>query len=373
MPVITSSIRKLSVIKDSKICVAFIGVVLVLSGLVVSALEFCMYLCVRPLSKKIYQIIIAYIAEYYWIEFVWLLESWAEVDIHIFAEPGLTEAMPFERAISVINHRSDIDWMILWAVAARLNFLGYAKCILKAELGKLPILSWTWKFSDFIFLRRNWDSDQRTLKSCFKQFDGYSTPYWIAIFCEGTRFTEEKHEVSKKFCVSNNIVPFKNLLCPRLKAWELCIEEMRSLKAVDYVYQLTLAFPDGVPELKEILFPKKRRQVHVNITRTSLKDIPLDSDGSSKWLMDSYRKMDDLLENMKNTGRLSSYPEDLTPKRGVTFVVTYTWAALVLLFFWVAGSTIYAIWKLFPCLCNVRIFWCRLRVNAHCVVDGAEE
>ncbi len=55
----------------------------------------------------------------------WALESWAEYDIRVFADPKvLTQYANNEHALVVLNHRGDLDWMIGWVFIERCGMLG---------------------------------------------------------------------------------------------------------------------------------------------------------------------------------------------------------------------------------------------------------
>jgi lysocardiolipin and lysophospholipid acyltransferase len=57
-----------------------------------------------------------------------------------------------ERAIWICNHRTRIDWMLLWSLAFRTRTLDQLHIVLKGPLRKAPIFGWAMQFFLFIFL-----------------------------------------------------------------------------------------------------------------------------------------------------------------------------------------------------------------------------
>lgn len=105
-------------------------------------------------------------------------------------------------------------------------------------------------FADFLFLARNWAKDEKSLKvnqnnsskytymyltECFYQSfylyisldfcwqTGFEqqvrnpVPFWLALFAEGTRFTQTKLIEAQEFARSRGMPIPKNVLVPRTK------------------------------------------------------------------------------------------------------------------------------------------------------------
>jgi 1-acyl-sn-glycerol-3-phosphate acyltransferase len=64
------------------------------------------------------------------------------------------ELLRGERAMWLSNHRTRIDWMLLWTLALRTQTLGQMKIVLKAPLRMAPIFGWAMQHFLFIFLVR---------------------------------------------------------------------------------------------------------------------------------------------------------------------------------------------------------------------------
>lgn len=116
----------------------------------------------------------------------------------------------------------------------------------------MQVLGWSMWFSDYLFLERNWAKDEAALKvylnkfflfnmqlniqytifhisvlfiyfvtfmwqSSFKQLDQIPVPFWLALFVEGTRFTQTKLLAAQEFAVSKGLPIPRNVLVPRTK------------------------------------------------------------------------------------------------------------------------------------------------------------
>lgn len=70
--------------------------------------------------------------------------------------------------------------------------------VVKDMLRHIPILGWSFSFSEQIFVKRVWETDNKTLVRDLKAVFDYPEDLIMAVclFCEGTRFDPEKHAVS---------------------------------------------------------------------------------------------------------------------------------------------------------------------------------
>ena len=55
------------------------------------------------------------------------------------------------------------------------------------------------------------------LQSGFKWLEDFPRPFWLALFVEGTRFTQEKLAVAQEFAASKGLPIPRNVLIPRTK------------------------------------------------------------------------------------------------------------------------------------------------------------
>ena len=56
----------------------------------------------------------------------------------------------------------------------------------------------------------------------FQRLRGFPQPFWLALFVEGTRFTEAKLKAAQEYAASAGLPKPRNLLIPRTKVSEMC-------------------------------------------------------------------------------------------------------------------------------------------------------
>nr|GLL39997.1 1-acyl-sn-glycerol-3-phosphate acyltransferase 2-like [Ipomoea trifida] len=79
------------------------------------------------------------------------------------------------------------------------------------------VIGWSMWFSEYLFLERSWAKDENTLKSGFQQLRDYPLPFWLALFVEGTRFTQAKLLAAQEYATSTGLPVPRNVLIPRTK------------------------------------------------------------------------------------------------------------------------------------------------------------
>eukprot|EP00760_Papus_ankaliazontas_P002587 PhM_4_TR11165/c0_g1_i1/m.3024/K13513/LCLAT1, AGPAT8; lysocardiolipin and lysophospholipid acyltransferase len=86
-------------------------------------------------------------------------------NIKIFSNLNdVKHAIPAEANVLVLsNHRTRIDWMLLWCLFARhpQPLLSNLKIILKASLERAPFFGWAMRHFRFLFLRRDLSADEK--------------------------------------------------------------------------------------------------------------------------------------------------------------------------------------------------------------------
>ncbi|THF99520.1 hypothetical protein TEA_002972 [Camellia sinensis var. sinensis] len=150
-----------------------------------------------------------------------------------------------EHALVVSNHKSDIDWLVGWLLAQRSGCLGSALAVMKKSSKFLPVIGWSMWFSEYLFLERSWAKDEKTLKSGLQQLQDFPRPFWLALFVEGTRFTQAKLKAAQEYAASAGLPVPRNVLIPRTKGFVSAVSEMRSF--VPAIYEVTVAIPKSSP------------------------------------------------------------------------------------------------------------------------------
>lgn len=149
-----------------------------------------------------------------------------------------------ERLVLIANHQIYTDWLYLWWMGYTAGMHGHVYIVLKESLKKIPILGWGMQFSQFIFLKRNWEMDKPRLAKHLQKLNKPSDPMWLMLFPEGTNLANCTREKSKQWAEKHKIDDMQHQLLPRSTGLQFCLEELH--KTIDYVYDCTIAY-EGVP------------------------------------------------------------------------------------------------------------------------------
>ncbi|KAJ0657331.1 putative 1-acylglycerol-3-phosphate O-acyltransferase [Helianthus annuus] len=244
-----------------------IGLLFLLSGLIINFLQALFFVIVRPCSKNVYRKINAHLAQLLWLEVVWLFDWWAHIKVDLYIDSETLELMGKEHALLICNHKSDIDWLIGWVLA--------------------QVIGWSMWFTEYIFLERSWAKDEHTLKAGFENLTDFPMPFWLAVFVEGTRFTQAKLIAAQEYAIAMNLPIPRNLLIPRTKGFVAAVNHLRSF--VPAIYNCTVAIPKDEP-LPTILrmFRGRSSTVHVHIKRHLICELPETDSGIKQWCRDRF-------------------------------------------------------------------------------------
>lgn len=220
------------------------------------------------------------------------------------------------RSIWMSNHQVYTDWLYLWCLAYYADLADTVLIILKKSLKWIPFVGWGMQFYRFIFLARNWASDQKQLAKQLGQVasENHDSPdssptakkLLLMIFPEGTLVSPLTRPASAKYAEKMGIKDLENLLLPRSTGLFFCLrtlaKEMDDLWLVDF----TIGYP-GVPPagygqdyytLRSIFMqgvPPPAIHIHYTMTRITS---PVANDTSS---------------NAKSVANVSSASTDVPP------------------------------------------------------------
>ncbi|CAN6440510.1 unnamed protein product [Victoria cruziana] len=194
-----------------------IGLLFLFSGIVVNVIQALIFVLIRPISKSMFRRINRFVAELLWLEFIWLFDWWSGLKIHVYADSETFKSLGQEHSLVICNHRSDIDWLVGWVLAQRSGCLGSTLAVMKKSSKFLPVLGWSMWFSEYLFLERSWAKDENTLKFGLQRLKDFPRPFWLALFVEGTRFTQAKLVAAQEYAEATGLPVPRNVLIPRTK------------------------------------------------------------------------------------------------------------------------------------------------------------
>lgn len=293
-------------LKESFILQLMIGLVFVVSGLIINFIQ--LLTCVLwPINKSLYRRINVRLAYSLCSQLVVVLDWWSGTECNLYADEKL-ESFGKEHAIIILNHNYELDFLCGWTICERYGVLGSSKVLAKHELLKVPLIGWTWYFIEMVFCKRNWAEDKKAVINGLNNLKDFPEKMWVLLYCEGTRFTEKKHQISMEVADSKGLPRLKHHLLPRTKGFTTTLHCLRD--TVSAVYDVTLNFRDGkVPSLADIV---KGRQFKADlyVRRIPVEEIPEDEKECADWVHKLYQEKDALQEGYFTTGR---FPGNLIP------------------------------------------------------------
>ncbi|XVF79517.1 hypothetical protein PTKIN_Ptkin14bG0229400 [Pterospermum kingtungense] len=283
-----------------------LGLLFFVPGLVVNLIQAACFVLIRPLSKNTYRKINRVVAELLWLELVWLVDWWAGVKIKVFTDHESFSLMGKEHALVVANHRSDIDWVVGWVLAQRYGCLGTTIAVMKKPSKLLP--------------------------AGLQRLKDFPYPFWLALFVEGTRFTQAKLVAAQEYAALRGLPIPRNVLVPRTKGFVSAVSHMRSF--VPAIYDMTLAIPKTTTSPSPTLLGLFKGQsfvVNVHIKRRLMKELRDTDEAVARWCKDMFVEKDKLLDKHIAEDTFSDQPiilQDIGRPIKSLLVVTL-WSCLV--------------------------------------------
>ncbi|CAB4320588.1 unnamed protein product [Prunus armeniaca] len=195
---------------------------------------------------------------------------------------------------------TEVDWMYLWDLALRKGRQGYIKYILKSSLMKLPLFGWSFHILEFISVERKWEVDELNMRRMLSSLKDPQDSLWLALFPEGTDFTEQKCIRSQKYAAENGLPVLKHVLLPKTKGFSACLEELRG--SLDAVYDVTIGYKPSCPTFFDNASGVNPSEVHMHVQRIPLDNIPTSEDEVTTWLMNRFHLKDQLLSDFDSEG-----------------------------------------------------------------------
>ena len=221
------------------------------------------------------------------------------------------------------------------------------KIVLKAGLKKAPGFGFVMQTLGFLFLERDWAKDQLHMENMCQAYAARQTQ--LLIFPEGTDLSPSNLEKSQAFAEKNGLPVMKHVLVPRSKGFVCCLKKLRS-GSCQALYDLTLAFPDKVPQSeKTILEATWPQEIHIHVERHELSALPMEDAAVEQWVFDTFlakeRRLELFATNKQFAAAHRQY-EDVKPSSLATFALIF-WALATMAFVYLLVMTS---WYLYFCL-----------------------
>lgn len=204
-----------------------------------------------------------------------------------------------EDAILVANHQEMPDITAIMKFCKTKDRLGDMKYFVKKQLKWVPGMGWGMQFLDCLFIDRDWASDREQIQRTFARLVDDAVPVHLVSFVEGTRLTLAKLAAAQEYARAHGLHVPRHVLVARTKGFAATVEGLRS--HISAVYDLSIAYEDGVPTLWQYLKGLVRR-IHVHVRRFPVGELPESADELRQWLQDRWQEKDELLERFYATG-----------------------------------------------------------------------
>lgn len=339
------------------ILLALLAISWIISGLILNAFQFLIYLLVKPVDRGLFRRINYYLTYSSWSQQVALAEHWAGFRVRIFfKDESSLKMMARQHSIGICNHTYELDWIYLWMTMDKFNFLANGKAFVKDSIKWLPVMGWSWIVNEMVFLKRNAAKDLATISNCLNQFGEYLDPTMTVLFSEGTRFTPAKHEAAIKFAKENSFESFKYHLNPRAKGFAHCIKHIKNetnnnnessekttmvvksakntARSIKSIYNVQIAFNENDFPRSKLNFYSMMNQVPVlgdiYLERIAIESIDSSSDEKlSQFLNDLYRSKDKLMDYHRENNKFPGILHENNEPRLIPALNLYIWAIVI--------------------------------------------
>ncbi|XP_043278284.1 lysocardiolipin acyltransferase 1-like [Venturia canescens] len=258
---------------------------------------------------------------------------------------------PDESAILVMNHRTRVDWNFLWAAMYQACMPSIAahrlKFILKDPIRHIPGPGWIMQMNGFLYITRRWEEDKGRLSRTLDYLVALQRRTQLLIFPEGTDLTTSSKEKSDRYATKNGLPLYYYTLHPKTTGFSYLASYLQRASYLDAVYDLTIAYPDYVPQSEiDLITGKLPNEVHFNIRKISSDELPQDETSLRNWLEQRWHDKEQGLKRFaeNNTFAKQTWPmASILPLRAAFGFWSFLTGATVLL---LVVSPLFQLWAL---------------------------
>lgn len=161
---------------------------------------------------------------------------------------------------------------------------------------RVSIIGWMMQMNGFLYITRRWQEDQGRLSRTLDYLIALDNRTQLLIFPEGTDLTKSSKEKSDKYAAEHYLPRYKYILHPKTTGFAYLIQHLQRASYLDAVYDLTIAYPDYIPQSEiDLIRGKFPDEVHFHINRISSADIPKRDSNLRKWLENRWSDKEKIL------------------------------------------------------------------------------
>eukprot|EP01119_Soliformovum_irregulare_P000177 TRINITY_DN10128_c0_g1_i1.p1 TRINITY_DN10128_c0_g1~~TRINITY_DN10128_c0_g1_i1.p1 ORF type:complete len:370 (-),score=62.46 TRINITY_DN10128_c0_g1_i1:30-1139(-) len=256
---------------------------------------------VKPISVHWWRKLTKFVVSSWFLFFIWVFEKGNGFEIILTGD----KIMKSDYCILMSNHPSESDWLFFWSLIHRKFDLSWHKVLLKDMLLKIPGPGWAIDCLGYLFVTRDGEKDVPQIAYSCNKFLEDSDPLMLCVFPEGTDFSIAKRNRCHQYADAHGLPKYERLLTPRTKGLEACITGLRP--RLTAIYDLTYAFEDNVyPTMWSAWTGWHPTRIHLHLNRYSIKQVPLDSAGISRWCYKVFSGKDQMLNEFTKHNRFDA-------------------------------------------------------------------
>lgn len=315
-------------------------------------LPILLFICWLCRAKYITRRLQSFILRIWMSHFIFYVERLAGVELVITGD----KLVKGESAVVVCNHQSWTDSLLLYSVAHQVGRQGDVKFFAKKSLAYFPFYGIAAVLVRVcIFITRHMDRDRKIFQRIFSYLTDTTSqwPFWMIIFCEGTRFSLSKREKSQEYAKKHDLPVLYNVLLPKTGGFSATVSSLR--QNVGSCYDITIGYPSSQglvrPSISDILFRhqfgRQKWIVHVHQRRIPIHLIGDSEEEMKQFLYEIYKEKDRRIEHFKTTGKfdgaaLPFYKLSITD---LLFCFICFFGLSLLVLFWLVWLLRFTIWR----------------------------
>lgn len=209
-------------------------VVFLFMGSIIVLMQFLVYLVISlcpagSKSRRLLKEINCYLMYLEFAPALTVIYKWGNASVNIHAKNKKTLDIlrignddPQRITLILMNHSYELDYMTSFIMMDQLGQLALFKLMAKRDLSYLPVVGWSLKMCDIVFVKRNWATDKHRIGSQLNELLDYKQATF-SIYAEGTRFTPDKYKESVEFSRSRNVEPLRYHLWPKSRGFTFAL------------------------------------------------------------------------------------------------------------------------------------------------------
>ena len=165
------------------------------------------------------------------------------------------------------------------------------------------------QMNGFLYITRHWEEDQGRLSRSLDYLIALRRRTQLLIFPEGTDLSEYGKERSDQYALEHKLPIYDYTLHPKTTGFTYLVRHLQKSNYLDAVYDLTIAYPDSIPQTeKDLITGKMPDEVHFLIKRVPASDVPKDESTLRRWLEEKWIYKEEVLKQFYENKSFSVNP-----------------------------------------------------------------